>query len=118
MATLTVANVTRAGVAATLTAAAGGGDKFLPSKDTFFEILNGGGGSITVTFVTTGASYGHAVADAAVSVGAGARMIIGPFPADRFNDGTGNCLVTYSGVTTVTVRRPPPASGRRDTRSP
>jgi hypothetical protein len=106
MATLTVTSVVRTGVAETLTAAAGGGDKFLPSKDTFFVVNNGGGGAITVTFASTNTSYGLAVADAVSSptVGAGERRIFGPFPAEVFaNASDGLCDVTYSGVTSVTV---------------
>lgn len=104
MATLTVANVTRAGVAYSLTAAAGGGDKFLPSKDTFFAVANGGGSPITVTFVSTNTSYGLAVADAGGSVTNGTTSIFGPFPAEVFaNASDGLCDVTYSTATSVTV---------------
>lgn len=103
MAILTVAEIARAGVANTLTAAAGGGDSFANDGRTYFEILNGGGGAITVTFVTQQTVDGLAVADLAVSVAAGARTKVGPFPPSIYNDANGRVQVTYSGVTTVTV---------------
>jgi hypothetical protein len=88
-------------------AAAGGGDSFSNTGRELFYIKNGGGGGITVTFDSpaTCSFAGAALAahDAAVSVGAGAERLIGPFPAVRFNDGSGNVNVTYSGVATVTV---------------
>lgn len=105
MATLTVQEVTRAGTTLTAAAAAGGGDKFLPSDRTWYRVINGGGGAITVTFVTPGSVISDVpVSDVAVSVGAGVTKDIGPFPADLFaNPSDGLCDVTYSGVTTVTV---------------
>lgn len=105
MATLAVQEVTRAGVALTLAAAAGGGDKFAPSDRTWLRVTNGGAGAITVTIVTPNTLISDvAITDVAVSVGAGATREIGPFPYEHFaNSADGLADITYSGVTSVTV---------------
>lgn len=106
MATLTVNSVGRAGFRDdnALVAAAGGGDKFLPSKDTFIRVNNGGGAPITVTVATPGTTYGLAVGDVSVSVTNAQSRLIGPFPAELFaNPADGLADITYSGVTSVTV---------------
>lgn len=85
-------------------AAAGGGDAFAPGADTYFEVLNGGGGSITVTFATPGTVAGNAIADGGGTVTNGQSREFGPFPGDQYADlTTGLVTVTYSGVTSVTV---------------
>lgn len=106
MATLATQTVTRAGLRKdnALVAANAGGDKFVPDKDTTLEVNNGSGGAITVTIVTPGTTFGEAIADRAVSVPAGQRYEIGPFPAELFaNPADGLADITYSGVTTLTV---------------
>lgn len=105
MATLAIQAIARAGVIPAYAAAAGGGDRFLPGPRTFVHIKNGGGGSITATVTTTRTdSYGNAVTDNAIAVGAGAEKMIGPFPAEAYGavaDGLAD--IAYTGVTTVTV---------------
>lgn len=106
MATLTVNTVSVAGLRDdnALVAAAGGGDKFLPSKDTFVRVNNAGGGSITVTFATSALHNGIAVADTGGSVTNAQSRLFGPFPAEDYaNAADGLCDITYSGVTSVTV---------------
>lgn len=105
MALLATQNIVPAGVAESLSAAAGGGDTFTPDDRTFLHVKNGSGGAITVTVVTPGTFRGQAIADYSVSVPAttGDRMI-GPFPAEVFADpSTGLASITYSGVTSLTV---------------
>ena len=105
MATLTVRQITRAGVdAATLVAAAGGGDEFQNDGQlTFFKVDNDSGGELTVTFVSQKTVTSLAVADLPVAVAAAGEQLIGPFPADTFNDSDGLVQVTYSGVGSLTV---------------
>lgn len=103
MATLTVQTVSTAGLADSLAAAAGGGDQFANTGREFFEVLNGGGGSVNVTFETPATVDGEPIADRVVAVAAGVRKKIGPFPTSTYNDANGRVQVTYSGVTTVTV---------------
>jgi len=111
MAVLSVQNLTTTGLAATLTAAAAGGDKFDNPTDerTFLRVANGGGSSINVTIskqksVVNAAGYGAvATADLVVAVANGATKDIGPFPAELWNDAAGQVNVSYSAVTSVTV---------------
>jgi len=110
VATLTKVPITNLGIAPpTAVAAAGGGDNFTPDDRTFLIVKNAGGSPVTVTVVTPKTDPGgHAIADDVVSVPAttGERWI-GPFPAEYYADPAntvpGNCGVTYSGVTSVTV---------------
>jgi hypothetical protein len=106
MATLTVQQVTRSGLRDdnVLVAAAGGGDSFLPGRDTYIRVNNAGGAPITVTVVSTSTLVGLAVADVSVSVTNAQSRLIGPFPPEHFADPTdGLADITYSGVTSVTV---------------
>lgn len=108
MALLSPTVVTNAGIRIdnVLTAAAGGGDTFVPGDDVTLVVNNGGGSPITVTVTTHGTTRGLAIADApaAVSVTNGQRWEFGPFPADLYADPTdGLADISYSGVTSVTV---------------
>jgi hypothetical protein len=105
MALLASQSITRAGLASAYAAAAGGGDTFTPDKDTYLEVINGSGGSITVTIATPRTdAYGNAIADNAVAIAAGVTKKIGPFPAEAYADPTtGLASITYSGVTSLTV---------------
>jgi hypothetical protein len=105
MAALTTQAVNLAGVGPTYAAAAGGGDTFQPSNNTFVHVKNGSGAPITVTIVTPGSVSGQAVADVTVSVPAttGERMI-GPLPGSLFARASdGRADLTYSGVTSLTI---------------
>ncbi|HLC04821.1 MAG TPA: hypothetical protein VJK02_17435 [Anaerolineales bacterium] len=104
MATLTVQQIAKTGLVYALTAAAGGGDAFLnEGVRTFFHVKNADGTATTVTFVTQKTVEGLAVADLAVSVTNGTEQLVGPFPADVYNDANGLVQVTYSKVTSLTV---------------
>lgn len=114
MATLTVTTVTRAGhdVAGVAATAGAGGDEFANTGQEFLEVKNGSGAPITVTLDIKSTVDGAAVTDPTVTVAAGVTKIIGPFPPSIYNDsGTGRAKVTYSDVTTVTVKalKCPPA---------
>lgn len=108
MAVLTVQDAVVSGLTESLAAAAGGGDSFDNNGQCILEVVNGGGGSITVTIDDPGSPSPAGATqfnpDVAVTVGAGASKLIGPFPPFRFNDANGRVNVSYSGVTTVTVR--------------
>lgn len=107
MATLTTVNITRAGVALTTVAAAGGGDAMACGSGMFLYINNGGGGSITVTLAVPAAVVATpnlAITSTAVVVANGTNKMIGPIVAQFYQDPTtGLCTITYTGVTTVTV---------------
>lgn len=105
MALLSVQTVSRAGATPSYAAANGGGDTFVPDKDTFLHVKNGGGGAITVTVVTPRSdAIGNVIADNAVSVTNGQERMIGPFPYEHYADpSTGVANISYSGVASVTV---------------
>lgn len=103
MAALVPTQISMAGGVDTLAAAAGGGDTFLNDGRCEFEVNNGSGAPITVTFVAQSKVQGLTITNPAVAVAAGARRKFGPFPPEIFNDASGNVSVTYSGVTSLTV---------------
>src|SRR6266540_2006220 len=104
MATLAVSDVVRAGGVADGAAAAGGGDAFAHTGAELLVVKNGSVSSINVTLVTQATVEGNAVADPVVAVGAGVTKAIGPFPRYIFGDANGLVQVTYSAVTSVTVK--------------
>lgn len=103
MATLTTQVHSLAGITPTYASAAGGGDRFVPGDNVYIEVVNGSGGSITVTIDSKVPSNWGTDVNVAVAVAAGARAKIGPLPAQRFaaSDGLGD--ITYSGVTSLTI---------------
>lgn len=106
MATLTAQPATMAGPAITLSAAAGGGDAYIPTDGdrSWLWIKNGGGGSITVTVTVAGTTFGQNNADVPVTVPNGAERMIGPLvPELAGADTLGTIGFSYSGVTSVTV---------------
>ncbi len=107
MATLTLQVVNRAGTVITPVAAAGGGDAMACGAANYLRVVNGGGSSITVTLAIPAGVSGYsnaAYTSTAVSVGAGVTKEIGPIPGGLYADPTtGLAVITYSGVTTVTV---------------
>ena len=107
MATLTTQVVTRAGTVITPVAATGGGDAMSCGSANYLRVVNGGGGSITVTLAIPAGATGYANAaytSTAVVVANGVTKDIGPIIAPLYQDPTtGLCTITYSGVTSVTV---------------
>ncbi|WP_188188052.1 hypothetical protein [Nonomuraea sp. SYSU D8015] len=101
MAALPLQVLVPGGSASVLTAAAGGGDTCAAGDGVFLEVNNGGGSSVTVTLVTPGLFDGLTIGDRAVAIPAGERWKI---PVPRvFAKADGQCDITYSGVTSVTV---------------
>jgi hypothetical protein len=112
MAAITTQRPTVAGVAMSAAAASVGGDTFTNTGREFFHAINASVAPITVTFKSGLASanvcnfgVANAAHDLVVVVPAGADRMWGPFDKDRFNNpATGLVSVTYSDVTTLTVR--------------
>ena len=104
MATLAVQRSSVVGVDLTETAANGAGDDFPNNEATVLVINNGDASPVTVTFDDTASAAPAGAtsfdADVAVVVAAGAIAVVGPFPISRF---TGSVVMTYSGVTSLTV---------------
>lgn len=103
MATLTVQDIDRDGVAITAVAAAVGGDQFINNGKTYIYIDNGSGAPITATLATAGTTQGLAIADQTVVVAAGEVVIAGVYSTSLFNDANRMIQVTYTAVTSVTV---------------
>lgn len=103
MATLTVATAAVTGTAYTAAAAAGGGDVFPNDGNTRIVVTNGGGSSINVTVTPQNTVNGLSLSAVVVAVAAGASKVIGPFPPQYFNNLSGQVVLTYSAVTSVTV---------------
>jgi hypothetical protein len=104
MAILTTRQQTQAGTIPAPVAAAAGGDRVQPGATTFLRVINGGGGSITVTVDSVAPCSMGFDHDLSVAVAAGVTKDIGPLPASRFAaTSDGLVAITYSGVTTVTV---------------
>lgn len=102
MAALTVVQELLIGIDVAAVAAAGGGDTFANNGKTRALFINGSGGAITVTAVTTAVDEvtGNAIADTTIVVDANATHITAPFPVSRFS---ATVSLTYSGVTSFTV---------------
>lgn len=103
MATLTVQEITRVGLAPAFSAAAGGGDQFANNGRCFHEAKCADASSKTVNYVVQQKVDGLSVTNLSITVPAttGDRMT-GSFPPDIYNDANGNVQVTYSAVTSVT----------------
>lgn len=102
MAVLNLQQAAVTGTALTFSAAAGGGDSFLPGDRTILLVRNSDASSKTVTVVVPGTKYGQALPDITLSVAAGATAAFGPFPPDLAGT-AGYVDVLYSAVTSVTV---------------
>lgn len=114
MATLTVTKLDdSAGVnPETGFAAASVGGDVMPNGegDAFVIVKNDGGGSINVTATIQSGSrtiegFGTLTKSSlVVAVPAGERRVLGPFPRGAWNNSSGQVALSYSGVTSVTVR--------------
>lgn len=104
MATLAVQDISTAGLEATYASAAGGGDQFSNDGKTLLHVKNGSGGDITVTIASQVACSQGSTHNTAVVVTAGEERFIGPFDPARYNDANGMTQLTYSGVTSLTIR--------------
>lgn len=113
MAQLTVNKLSQTKTAASLAAAAGGGDSWANTGKEQFAIKNAGGGSITVTFRCNGGDGNNRACNFGIAGTPGHDVVqtipndsniylIGPFPT-FFNDGSQLLQVAYSAVTSVTV---------------
>jgi hypothetical protein len=103
VATLAVQTPSTSGITPTYSAVAAS-DEFPNDGRTYVHVKNGGGSSDNVTFNSQQPCNQGADHDIVVAVPNGQERIIGPFPADRFNDPTtGRVVMTHSFQTSVTV---------------
>lgn len=83
-------------------AATSGGDQFANDGKTFIHVKNGGT-SKTVTIGSQVACNQGSTHNTAVAVSSGGEAMIGPFDPSRYSDTSGNCQLTYSAVTSLTI---------------
>lgn len=105
MSTVAVApqDVNRNGLTPTYGAANAGGNTVPNNGQVLLHVKNGSGASINVTIATSVAMDGLELPDRVVAVPANSEKIIGPFPPKTYNTASGELLVTFSSVTTVTI---------------
>ena len=105
MAALATQSIRRSGVNPAYVAATGGGDTCTPGMRTFLHIKNGGASPITVTLDAVAIpETDMLVADLAVVVTNAQERMIGPIDPPTFARASdGQCAITYSSATSVTV---------------
>lgn len=104
--TLTPQQISRTGVDLTDTGSLSTSNSyfFRNTGREFIHVKKSGASICTVTIVTPKTVGGLAVADLTVSVPASTGdVMIGPFPPDMFNNASGDCEVTFSEITGLTV---------------
>ena len=103
MATLTVQQVTRAGITPSYASCAGGGDEFANDGKTLIHVKNGHTSPQTVQVTIQKTVDGESAGTKDVAVTNAQERMIGPFPTDIYNDNNGKVQLTYSGVTSLTI---------------
>ena len=103
MAVLSYQNASRAGIALTFNALAGGGDSFENDGSVFLLFKNASGAPITVTVGIAATVDGQTPAGRAYSVPAGGQLLIEPFPPGQYNDTNKRVNMTYSTATDLTL---------------
>lgn len=93
-------------VAATTQAAQAGGDAFTVQGKEVLVVLNGSGAPITVTVASVADNFGSVLSshDITQAISAGKICVIGPLERSKFADANGLAQVTYSGVTSLTIK--------------
>jgi hypothetical protein len=111
MAVLTVASLAYSGITETLVAADVAGDTFANTGNEFIKVDNAGGAPIQVTPTVFGVlTSGQPITEESFTIPAGEFRLYGPFNRTVYNDPTGNVVINYSDITSVTVeayRLPP-----------
>lgn len=101
MATLSVLDVTTAGVVPTYASATSGGDQFANDGKTMIHV-KASGAPVTVTIASQIACNQGSTHNKTVTVASTSEQMIGPFDDGRFNL-AGYTILTYSQVTGVTI---------------
>jgi hypothetical protein len=107
MAQLAITPINRTGVLSSTAGAAATattGDTFPNDGNTFLEIVNGGGSTITVTITPVRTVDGSIPAAKVISIPTTIRAMIGPFAPADYNDTNGLVTFICSAVTTVTAK--------------
>lgn len=105
MADLTILDIVRTGLQPAMAACAAGGDSFTNGGKTFLLVNNADAAPHDLTLNSQKACDQGFDHDINVSVPAGEERLIGPFPANRFNDVNDKVQISYPGgdVTSLTI---------------
>jgi len=105
MATLTAVAPARAANPIPGTPADPGGDVFANDgrKLLLVEHTNGAGSDVTLSVAITKDVDGVSVGTKDITIAAGTRHLLGPFPTDIYNDADGQVSLTYSDATDIEV---------------
>lgn len=102
MATLNPVNPGITGSTLPYVAASAGGDSVVVGSNVYIFVRNTSGATVTVTLVTPGNEFNNQpIPDTAVTVPAATDVVI-PIE-NQYKNGIGNCAITYSAVTSVSV---------------
>ncbi len=102
--TLVAQQPNSAGLVPSFSAANADGHAFPADRHTIFEVVNGSGVSINVTFPTPGTVDSGALPDKVVAVAAGARKLFNFANAlSLYKQSDGLLYVDFSAVTSITV---------------
>lgn len=85
-------------------AASAGGDTVMPGDNVYLHAKNGSGGSITVTVAAVRQCDAGVLHDLVVSIPAGEEREFGPVNSRYARTSDGLAAITYSGVTSLTIR--------------
>jgi hypothetical protein len=101
---LTVATITRAGLASALAAANADGSLLPNTGQEFLTIANASAEAVTVSAAITRQVDGQTPPARSISVPAGATRHFGPFPTVEYNNADRQVAIAFSAVTDVTVQ--------------
>jgi hypothetical protein len=101
---LTVSDISRTGLALAPAAPDVAGNLLPNTGKEFLALVNAGGVARTVSAAVVRQVDGITPAAKSISVPAGATRLWGPFPAADYNDASGQVLVTYDAITSLTVQ--------------
>ena len=109
MGAIAIQTISESGIVATYGVTAGGGHTVENNGKVFLHYKNGSGGEITVTITAQTTSVDSSVygdltkANATQLIAASGECFIGPFSPPAYNNSSSQIVITYSGVTSLTV---------------
>ena len=104
MALLDVTPLTRDGIPVAAVPCDAAGDEFSNHANTFIYISNQDASSKVVSFIIQTIIDGQSVPPRTVTVLAGQSVLLGPYPANTYNDTSGLMSLTYDAVTSLSIQ--------------
>jgi len=103
---LSVEEISRNGIdpSEDITATSSGGDEFENNEQQFVEFINGDSTETIVTFIIQQSIDEQQSDNRDVIIPALSRILVGPFPKDVYNDGSGLVQMIYSKTTLLSVK--------------